>query len=344
MMATLITIVIVIAVYFTSAFYLTGVFRRYALNHILLDIPNKRTSHEKPTPRGGGMAFIIIWCTGLLAGAISGKLALAVVLVFMPAALMVAVIGFIDDHYNLSLSVRLVTHIVAATAFIMVLGGGADLDAEKLLIKWGIAGSIVAIIAIVWSINLFNFMDGIDSIASVEAIIVFLAGGAMLWHAGGTQEGALALLLAVSVAGFLIWNLPPAKIFMGDGGSGFLGFLIVAFAITGEINYGMPVLLWVIIYGVFWFDAAVTLLRRMLRGEAWTKPHRSHAYQRLHQSGWSHGSVVKAVSCLNAILIVFAIAAYVYPSLLLSAFILSLALLSTAYILIERRKPMTRTP
>jgi Fuc2NAc and GlcNAc transferase len=239
--------------------------------------------------------------------------------------------------------VRFAAHLIAASVFAVLIGGLPELHIGSFVIEWAFTGVVFIILGVVWSVNLFNFMDGIDAIASVEAIFVFVTGGTMLWLAGGQEEGMLLLMLTLCVAGFSIWNLPPAKIFMGDSGSGFLGFLIAAFAVIGERRYGVPLLLWVIIYGTFWFDATVTLVRRMINGEKWSEPHRSHAYQRLHQLGWSHGRVVIAVACLNAVLSTLALTAYLYPPFLFYAFFLALFTLTFLYTMIERIQPMTRS-
>jgi Fuc2NAc and GlcNAc transferase len=151
----------------------------------------------------------------------------------------------------------------------------------------------------------------------------------------------MAWALAAAVAGFLVWNWPRARIFMGDGGSGFLGFLIAVFAIAGEVWFGVPALVWIILYGVFWFDATVTLVRRIARGEQWYAAHRSHAYQRLHHGlGWSHGRVLGGVIVLNSLLTAIAWWAYVQRDMMPVALLMTLVVLTVAYVAVEHGAAM----
>lgn len=320
----------------------TSLFLKYALHKKIMDIPGSRSSHRAPTPRGGGVGFVAVWSMVAAALIFFEGSSIVSISALLIGALVVASIGFIDDHIEVVSWKRFFVHMLAAVFFIVMLDGWPTLDFGAGKVGWGSAGVFIAVLSIVWSINLYNFMDGIDTIASLEAIFIFVAGGAMVWLSGGRTEGLLALMLAAAVGGFMIWNLPPARIFMGDVGSGFLGFLVASFALLGERKYGVPVLLWVILYGVFLFDATATLFRRIIRGEKWHKPHRSHAYQRLHQAGWSHGQVVAGAGCLNAVLCIFAFAAFLYPSFILSALFLSLILLTTIYLLVEHRNPMKK--
>ncbi|MGK7346636.1 MAG: MraY family glycosyltransferase [Candidatus Nitrospinota bacterium M3_3B_026] len=325
---------------FGLSLLLTEALRRYALRRSMVDTPNHRTSHAAPTPRGGGMSFVIVWlalCAAAWgAGYVTGDFAAAV----LPGAILVAGAGFMDDHGGLSASVRLFIQLAGAALLIYAIGGWPGLDAGAFTLHWGAAGAVAAALAIVWSVNLFNFMDGIDSIASMEAISVLAPGGIMLILSGGAAEGALALLLAICVAGFLVLNLPPARIFMGDGGSYFLGFMIAAFAIIGEVKSGVPALLWATLYAAFWIDATLTLIRRLARKDAWSKPHRLHAYQRLHQSGLSHGKVTLATLALNVTLIALTALAYLNPSLTPFSFILAIAITGMAYAAVEKIRPI----
>ena len=324
---------------FFSTLYLTYRYCLYALKHSLVDIPSQRSSHLKPTPRGGGVSFVIVAALCAIA-VLYGMIDKGAVSILLSGAVIVAVTGFLDDIYNLKGSVRFSVQVFTAVLFAVLVGGWPQFHVGEFVFNWGILGLLFAVLGIVWSINLFNFMDGIDGIASLEAIFVLLCGGLMMLYAGGKPEGLFSIIVATSVAGFLKWNLPPAKIFMGDVGSYFLGFLIAAFAIVGERRYGVPVLLWVILYGAFWFDATITLVRRLTRGEQWYSAHKSHAYQRLHQYGWSHGKVVAATAALNAILGIIAFAGFFIPKLLMPALITSVVFLAAVYLLIERVRPM----
>lgn len=321
---------------FLAAWILTFFLRRYALKHEIIDKPGPRSSHKESTPRGGGLSFVIVWLLFVAAGFACGLFSLQILETIFPGAVLLAGIGFLDDHFALSPRIRFTVQLLGALALIAALNEISVLDLGFAKIPWRPFGLLFSAMGIIWSVNLFNFMDGIDALASMEAICISVVGGGLFWLAGGETEALSLWCLTAAVSGFLIWNLPPAKIFMGDTGSYFLGFLIAAYALLGSTKYQIPVLLWVILYGSFWFDATATLARRIFRREKWHQAHRSHAYQRLYQSGWSHGKVSIGVVCLNIILTALALVGYFFPLLLSFAFIAALVLLTIAYGWVER--------
>jgi Fuc2NAc and GlcNAc transferase len=207
-------------------------------------------------------------------------------------------------------------------------------------LELGVAGTILGAVGIAWLTNLYNFMDGIDGIAGGEALAAGTAGGALLMAAGAPGLGAAALLLAAASAGFLAWNWPPAKIFMGDVGSGFLGFAFCVLAVLSERSGAVPLAVWMMLLGVFVFDATATLLRRVLNGEHFFEAHRRHAYQRAVQSGLSHGRVSGGVLAVNLALAGAAAVACSQRPLILPIAAVSLAALLALYLWVERRKPM----
>lgn len=327
-------------VLFFLSWTLVGYFRRYALGKGLIDVPNARSSHHLSTPRGGGIVFVGLWLgTALLVWA-RGELSSSAVVSLLPGSILVAAIGYGDDHYNLSSLWRALVHFIAAliTVYFLLAMAPSHNSWKLFCCHWLEVLAIIFII--VWSTNLFNFMDGTDGLAGMEACFVFSIGGWWLWQAGAHNYAYFAWVLVATVAGFLVWNWPSARIFMGDGGSGFLGFLIANFALIGQIWWDIPALLWVIVYGVFWFDATVTLLRRILAGERWYTAHRSHAYQRLHQAGWSHYKILLAISAVNMLLIGVALWAGAHRETIPWVFLAILLLLSIAYWKIERLQPM----
>jgi Fuc2NAc and GlcNAc transferase len=323
-----------------AAWLITGAVRRYTVTHGVLDIPNARSSHTLPTPRGGGLAIVGVVLAGTvtawIAGAVAGRLAAAV----LGGGLAVAGIGWADDHGGVARRIRAAVHIVAACCAVALLGGFGSLDTGVGSVEFGLLGSALAVIAITWLINLYNFMDGIDGIAGGEALIAGLAGGLLALRAGTTGIALIAFLTAGASLGFLLWNWAPARIFMGDVGSSFLGFVFGVAAIASERSGAVPLLVWVILLGVFIFDATVTLLRRMLRGERWYVAHRSHAYQRAVQSGWSHAQVSGAVLAVNAALAALAAVAVFRPALLLACCGMAVVFLGILYVLVEHRRPM----
>ncbi|MFJ4157034.1 glycosyltransferase family 4 protein [Pseudomonas sp. NPDC089752] len=278
---------------------MTAGLRRYALSRSLLDIPNARSSHTLPTPRGGGLAFVITFLGALLALGWSGVVPAPMLVGLLGAGGLVALIGFMDDHGHIAARWRLLGHFVAAAWGLYWLGGmpALSLFGVQLDIAW--LSAILGAFYLVWLLNLYNFMDGIDGIASIEAISVCLGGCLLYWITGNTQAIWLPLLLAATVAGFLVWNFPPAKIFMGDAGSGFLGIVLGLLALQAAwIN---PLLFWgwLILLGVFVVDATFTLGRRLLRGEKIYEAHRSHAYQYASRQYGSHLPVSLAVAAIN---------------------------------------------
>ncbi|MBI5450738.1 MAG: glycosyltransferase family 4 protein [Gammaproteobacteria bacterium] len=334
-----------LAVVFIASWALVARFRAYALGKGLLDNPNARSSHTVATPRGGGMVFVAVWSVSALAVIVLDMWSSTQALVVLPAALLIAVVGYWDDHHHLAARWRALTHFVAASISIMALGGFNIIDLGVTALSLGVLGSLLAVIGIVWSVNLFNFMDGTDGIAGVEAVFVFGVGGLMLWQAGGAPLALMAWALMAAVLGFLVWNWPRARIFMGDGGSGFLGLAIAVFALAGETWFDVPAMLWLILYGVFWFDATVTLLRRVAHGERWYDAHRSHAYQRLHHGmGWSHAQVLAGVIIINTLLAAIALWADSDRVMIPWALLIAVILLATAYLAVERGASMYADP
>lgn len=281
---------------------LTCLVRYLSLRFAILDLPNQRSSHDNPTPRGGGLAIVGAFLLGLFLMVYFGRMpwpGFAAVLVL--SSLLVAGIGFWDDLCHLSALARIAVHFLAA---LLLLGwggwdGGLSLNFWVLPFPQLLLG-VLLLLAVLWSLNLFNFMDGIDGLAGGEATFVAGAAGLFLILGGAESEGLLLLLLAASCLGFLLWNWPPARIFMGDVGSGFLGFVLAALALwTAVFTRHLPLECWLILPAVFLTDATVTLGRRMWRREKWYDAHRSHAYQHAAVKYRSHLRVTMAVMVIN---------------------------------------------
>ncbi|MGO3841001.1 MAG: MraY family glycosyltransferase [Alcaligenes pakistanensis] len=286
---------------FLLAYCLTWAVRKYAVERNVIDVPNARSSHTRPTPRGGGVAFV---ATFLLLGLISALLLpsdTGTAIAILGAGLLVALVGFLDDHGHIPARWRLAAHFSAAIWILYWLGGpppitllGASIPTSWLL-------SIILAFFLVWLLNLYNFMDGIDGIASAQAICVCI-GGALLYLVNGLPDIAFyPLLLACSVAGFLIWNFPPARIFMGDAGSGFLGITLGGLTIQAAWVDDRLFWSWLILSGVFISDATWTLIRRLLRKEKIYEAHRSHAYQYASRKLGAHRPVTLAVIAINIV-------------------------------------------
>lgn len=318
---------------------LTRQFPAFAAHWGLLDEPNQRSAHQTIKPRGAGVVFISLWLVVCFVAVLAGRVSGPLLLPLLPGTLLIAGVSLLDDRYALRARTRIIIHSVAVLFLLFALGGSQDLNLGMIVLSSGILASLLIVGACLWSINLFNFMDGTDGLAGVEALFVFGGGAFFLFLAGAHDLAWLAVLLCGAVVGFLRWNWPESRLFMGDVGSASLGFLVVAFALVGQ-SYGIPLTLWLILYGVFVFDASVTLIRRLLAGERWYEAHKLHAYQRLCQLGWGHQKVLLGVVVLNTTLFVMATIAYFYPALLWLCALSTGVLLTTAYFLVEYRRPM----
>ena len=286
-------------VVFVLVVLLTGVVRKLALRHELMDVPNQRSSHDVPTPRGGGLAIVAGTAVAWIAAALGGHAPFDAVVVLLSAGIAVAVVGFIDDRAHVAARWRLLVHLVAACIVTLWTGGLGHLVLPGYVIELGWAGAILALLGIIWMTNLFNFMDGIDGIAGAEAATVALSAAALLWLSGHPDQAALMAVVGAASLGFLAWNWPPAKIFMGDIGSSFLGFVLGAMAIITHANDTLDIWSWLVILGVFVVDATMTLIRRVMRGERFYEAHRSHAYQHAARRLGSHKAVTIAVASIN---------------------------------------------
>lgn len=255
----------------------------------LVQAPNHRSSHVNPTPHGGGAGIVLagsaagVW----LAWTQDGALWLISGLAFL-----LAVLGLWDDMRHLPARTRFAVQVLLCALLLQVFGDSTT---------WVLTGLLL--FAGVWWVNLFNFMDGIDGMAASQAVFM-LAAGALLgaWFFLGAADSAGWLWMfsvAAATLGFLAFNWPPARIFMGDMGSTYLAFMIFALALLSVHEGWLTYPVWLILGAVFVADASVTLLRRMLAGERWFEAHRSHAYQRLSRRWSSHRRVTLLAIIFN---------------------------------------------
>lgn len=283
-----------------TAFILTGLLRSYALKRNVLDLPNERSSHSHPTPRGGGIAVVLTFLGALLILYWVGEIPYQYAVALLVSGFIVAVIGFLDDHGHVNARWRLAVHLVAAIIVVYCAGGLPVISLFGYAADFSIWGWLLAVIAIVWILNLFNFMDGIDGIAGFEAISATVGMWVLLSQLD-TPAWLLQihLYLACAVAGFLIWNHPPARIFMGDAGSGFIGLMLASLTLISSWYHSDLLWCWLIMLGVFIVDATYTLLVRLSRRQAFYQAHRSHAYQHAAQQYRSHWKVSYIVLSIN---------------------------------------------
>jgi Fuc2NAc and GlcNAc transferase len=268
-----------------------------------MDIPNERSSHQTPTPRGGGIAFVATSLVGFLLLLLINNLDNADVLALCGAGIIVAIAGHLDDRQRISgATVRLVVHAIGAIILIVGIGFPSQISLFDRTVNTGTIGSILGVLYLVWLLNLFNFMDGTDGIAASEAIFVLLAGAILNHHVlTGINHSAAALILAASIFGFLLYNWSPAEIFMGDVGSGYLGIAIGGLSLMAAKQQPELLWVWIILLGVFVSDATITLIRRLLGKQKPHVAHRSHAYQHLAIRFNSHSKVALIVLATNVV-------------------------------------------
>jgi Fuc2NAc and GlcNAc transferase len=292
------------------SFLITFLVRWIAIKVSIVDIPNYRSSHDVPTPRGGGISIAIVWFLGLLflytKGIIEANLFYALL-----SGLILVIISLLDDIISISYSVRLLFQIISISIGLYFLGGMELIDFGFFQIEHQIFLSVLAGIAILWFINLYNFIDGIDGYASAEAIFLSLAVFVL-------SGNSIILLFGASALGYIYWNFGKRKIFLGDIGSTLMGYTLGIIALYENNTGDMPILIFVILSGLFWFDATLTLFRRFRNREKLTQAHKKHAYQRFVQAGYSHGHTVIYSILINLILFAVAFIAHKYLSLVLA--------------------------
>jgi len=302
----------------------------------LIDIPNERSCHSLPTPRGGGIgiaaAFFVTGTLLLFNPLLKVTCSIMVVLV---AVLANAVLGFLSDRYNLSEIKRIAAQLLIALAAVIFSGRHDTLEIFGFTLPLAFFGIIFFTLWLVAVTNFYNFMDGIDGLAAMQAIFAGLVVAILSFSSANYYLAVLGLCLCAAAAGFAILNLHPAKIFMGDSGSYMIGFFLACVPLIDGRLF-MPI---VITLGLFLFDTIVTLLRRIYKKEEWYKAHRSHFYQRAVLLGYSHKAVTSVLSWFFIFLSVMA-CFYFYGGMAqkLVSFILSLIILSTGAFFVKYKE------
>ena len=311
---------------FILSFVLTYLIKEVAIKKSLVAEVTERSSHTTPTPHGGGIAIALTWFSGISYLYFTKDINTSLYFALM-VGIIISIVSYMDDLFELSPKVRLLTQALVALLGLYFLGGFEQLHLFFFSLENEILTNIFAFFMIVWFINLYNFLDGIDGYAGSEAVYLSLAAFILF-------GGAHFLVLLVAVLGFLVWNWHKAKIFMGDVSSTLLGYNVAIFTVYYANQESSNFWIWIILFGIFWFDATLTLIRRYLNKEKLSQAHRKHAYQRLVQSGWSHSKVVIASIFLNVIL--FIVVYFISESLL--AFLVSIIVLYTSMKYIDKQK------
>lgn len=328
------TIILTIISLGLLSFGLTYLIRKIALHKKIFDIPNERSLHSVPTPKGGGLAIVISWYIGLsifyYLNIIEKDLYFALLSGFI-----LMLISFIDDLMNIKPWIRLVVHFITSIIAFYFLNGLRpfiipELDLHNFYFLYPIV-----ILGMVWFINLFNFMDGVDGFASLEAIIISLV---IFIFSGNIVH----LLLLACIAGFLVWNWPKAKIFMGDVGSTQLGFVLIVLGIYFHNTLEFSILNWMMLSSPFWFDATFTLYRRWRNKEKLSQAHRKHAYQRIVQAGFSHQKVNMYLILINTLILLMILLYREVTFLKIPLFVLSLVLYYAITRYVDKRIPFNQ--
>jgi len=312
-----------------SSLLLTYLIRIYALKKSLLATVNERSSHTTPTPHGGGIAIALSWFIGLIYLFTCKALEPSLFYALMCGSVL-SLVSYVDDLYELSPKLRLLVQAMVSIAGLYALGGLSRIDFGFWVLENPLLTNALAFLGIMWFINLYNFLDGIDGYAGSEAIFLAIAG----WLLFGGEH---FILLIASVAGFLVWNWHKAKIFMGDVGSTLLGYTVAIFSIYYQ-NNGVSLFVWIILFGLFWFDATLTLFRRYQNREKLSQAHRKHAYQRLVQSGVPHDRVVFYAIGINLILVILGYSALSHPAGVIGYVAVAVLVLYGAMKIVDQRK------
>lgn len=294
------SLLILMAGLFVVSALLTGLCRALAQRVSWFDVPVDRSAHSRPIPVSGGLAIVSLFLLVVGYYSYSGLIPYNESMALLASAL-VALLGLIDDLRPVHIRWRIPLQFVAAGWVVWQLGRvpAIDLGFVQIGNRWLL--TVLAIFALVWLLNLFNFMDGIDGIAASELIFVNLMALLFVINSADTVLAMLCATLLAAGAGFLLWNWPPAKIFMGDVGSGFIGFSLGIMALLSMQHGSMTVWTWVLLLGVFITDASFTLFRRIMQSERWYEGHSSHAYQNAARYYKSHRKVTIRVIVLNCL-------------------------------------------
>lgn len=288
---------------FIFSILVTGLIRQYSLRYSLIDIPNERSSHRFPTPRGGGISisFSILISIGLLY--YLQLIPFDISIAFVGGGMIVSMIGWLDDHKDISITFRIIGYTMASIWSLYWIGGVESITLGEHVIVLNNVGATLVVLGLVWLTNLYNFMDGTDALAAVQAICTGIMSGILLLCSGQQGLAIFSFVIVTATTGFIFWNWPPAKIFMGDVGSCMIGFSFGLLAMVGENSGSLPMLVWFILLAVFICDATFTLLMRIFKREKWYSAHKSHAYQRYVQMGGSHKRLALSLLLINVMVL-----------------------------------------
>lgn len=282
---------------FLGSAILTGLFRWLAPRVRLIDVPVSRSAHSEPVPVGGGVSIVALILV-LIAYCYWTEQIPAKEFAALMAGLVIACIGIVDDIKQLDVRWRIPAQFLVSAFVVYCLGDVPAIDFGFFYFPESLLLNVLAVFALVWLLNLFNFMDGIDGIAATELIAVSLVSLLIVINSD-TVLTLLSVSFAAVAAGFLLWNWAPAKIFMGDVGSSFIGFTLGVMALLSMFHGSMTVWTWVLLLGVFIVDATLTLFVRFRNRQRWYEGHACHAYQNAARHYKSHAKVTITTLLIN---------------------------------------------
>ena len=326
-----ITAILMIILLFLCCFVLTLAgtyfYRLIAIKYGIIAKKNFRTLHEINLPKGGGIVFSLVFLIFSLYLCMAGIISTYLAVPLLVGGLLISIFGLIDDKYDIPANIKFVIQF-SSSVFLLYWFEGVDLlfEPESMPLKTGASGIVLGMIMLCWWLNAYNFMDGIDGMVASETVFICVLLGILItvnYPEYSSYASVLALLAAVCLA-FLVFNWPPAKIFMGDAGSLFLGFTFSVLILFSMEQAIVTVWQWLIVFSYFVFDTGITLLLRIIKVRKWYGVHRSHAYQNLARIWGDHKRVTGLVMLYNLLWITpLTILSVLYPTKQLLFFMLA---------------------
>jgi glycosyltransferase WbpL len=275
--------------------WFAGRVRQWALQQNLLDVPNERSGHTDAVPRVGGLSIVLTVIVGLLGLGLLIPLDTPWFWILYVSGTLIIGAGLIDDLAHLSARTRFLIHILAALVIVFWIGNELTIVFPQAVNVTGPVAFFGIVVFVVWNVNAYNFMDGIDGLAAAQAVVVGLVAGGIAWFNGNSPLAYTWILVAAASAGFLRWNWMPAKIFMGDLCSGFLGITFAVLALWGKLTETVPTTAFLILMAIFYTDPALTVLNRLFAGKNIFEAHRDFAFHHAVRKGHSHGKVTTVI-------------------------------------------------
>ena len=323
---------------------ITDFVRRFSIKNKLLDIPNDRSSHDIPKPKGGGISIVLIILGTVAVLSFFGMIKPDISMSMLVGLSIVAVVGLIDDYKDLSILVRTIFYFIAAVFSIYLIGGITSISISDYYFDLNHIGFFLGVLFLVWTTNLYNFMDGTDGFAAIQTICIGLFCGLLLYLIAETSYAIIMFCLVASTIGFLHWNWAPAKIFMGDVGSCTIGFLFGLLSLYMEKMGIISIAVWLVLLSPFIVDSTFTLLKRIINKEKWYTAHNMHAFQKLYQSGLAHNKLAIGLLVMN-ITIVWPIAwlAHVYKNLESILLVSLYGIIGIMWLIVQSKCKQTKT-